>query len=64
VRGFDPLAFIDRKEAKRLDRFAHLAMAAALMAVEDAKLSLDREVRERIGVLIGSGIVDVQAVTP
>jgi len=55
VRGFDPERFIPPKEARRLARFTQLAVAAAHMAVEDAALNLERENRERVGVLLGNG---------
>jgi 3-oxoacyl-[acyl-carrier-protein] synthase II len=60
VRGFDPLAYMERKEAKRLDRFCHLAIAAAKMAVEHAALPLREMDRDRVGVLIGSGIGGIE----
>jgi 3-oxoacyl-[acyl-carrier-protein] synthase II len=56
VRDFDPYRWIERKEAKRMDRFTQLGVAAAMMAVEDARLPIHEGTRERIGVLIGSGI--------
>jgi 3-oxoacyl-[acyl-carrier-protein] synthase II len=58
VKGFDPLARLERKAANRMDRFAQYAVVAAIEAVDDAGLdlaSLPREARERIGVIIGSG---------
>ncbi|RMG22013.1 MAG: beta-ketoacyl-[acyl-carrier-protein] synthase II [Armatimonadetes bacterium] len=56
VRDFDPEAYMDRKDARRLSRFLQFATAAAKMAIEDAGLDLEQEDRERIGVLVGSGI--------
>ncbi|MGM0471191.1 MAG: beta-ketoacyl-ACP synthase II [Bacillota bacterium] len=56
VDDFDPKDYMGRKEAKRMDRFAQFAVAAAKMAVEDAELSIDDSNAEDIGVLIGSGI--------
>lgn len=56
VKNFDPLDFIDRKEVKRMDRFAQYAVAAARMAVDDANLTIDDSNADRIGVWIGSGI--------
>jgi 3-oxoacyl-[acyl-carrier-protein] synthase II len=56
VRDFDPYRWIERKEAKRMDRFTQLGVAAAMMAVEDARLPIHEGTRDRIGVLIGSGI--------
>jgi 3-oxoacyl-[acyl-carrier-protein] synthase II len=56
VRNFDPLKYVDKKEARRLDPYLHYAMACACMAVEDASLDTASVDRERLGVLIGSGI--------
>jgi len=60
VKNFDPLRHLDRKESRRMDRFVQLGMAAALMAHADSGLDLDQEDRDRIGVLIGSGIGGIQ----
>jgi 3-oxoacyl-[acyl-carrier-protein] synthase II len=58
VNDFDPAQYIDRKEAKRTDRFAQLAIAAATQAMQQAGLEADRSAVDphRIGVVIGSGI--------
>jgi len=56
VKGFDALQYIDRKEARKMDRFAHFAIAASQQAVDDAALEATAENRDRIGVMIGSGI--------
>ena len=56
VRDFEPGNYLDRKEAKRMDRFAQFAVATSKMAINDAGLSLDNEDRDQIGVIIGSGI--------
>jgi 3-oxoacyl-[acyl-carrier-protein] synthase II len=56
VKDFDPSQFIDKKEAKRMDRFTQYAVASAKMAIEDAKLDLEVENRQRIGTIIGTGI--------
>lgn len=55
VKGFDPRNFIDYKEARRMARFSQFGVAAARMAIEDAKLDLARENVERVGVLLGNG---------
>ena len=55
IPEFDPRDFIDRKSARRMARFAQLAVAAAREAVEDAGLDLDSLDRERIGVVLGNG---------
>ena len=56
VKGFDPLRTMDRKEAKRADLYAQYAMAAAVEAMTDARLSTGGYDVDRIGVIIGSGI--------
>lgn len=56
VKDFDPVDFIDKKEARKMDRFTHFAVAAARMAIEDAGLKVTEENAERVGVWIGSGI--------
>lgn len=56
VKDFDAEVYIDRKEAKRMDRFVHFAMAAAKMSLEDSGLEISDSNRERIGTFIGSGI--------
>ncbi|MFI5228050.1 MAG: beta-ketoacyl-ACP synthase II [Gemmatimonadales bacterium] len=57
VKGFDPLAYLDRKEAKRADPFAQYAIAASVQAMTDAGLDdASRYDPNRLGVIIGSGI--------
>src|SRR3981081_4274814 len=56
VRDFDPLEYMDRKEARRADRFAQFAVATASQAIADAKLEITKELAPRIGVAFGSGI--------
>src|SRR5713101_3197561 len=56
VKGFNPLDFMDRKTSNRMDLFTQYAMACAEMAVKDSCLNLEKEDRERIGVIFGSGI--------
>ena len=56
VRNFDPLKYVDRKDARRLDPYLHYAIACSCMAVEDAGLDTGAIDGERLGVLIGSGI--------
>lgn len=60
VRDFSPEQYLDRKEARHMDRFTQLAVAAAQLALDDAGLDLDQTDRERAGVLIGSGIGGIQ----
>ncbi|WZL78002.1 beta-ketoacyl-ACP synthase II [Eubacteriales bacterium mix99] len=56
VKDFDPQDYVDKKEAKRMDRFTQFAMAAAKMAVEQADLDWSRENSQRFGVLLGTGV--------
>lgn len=56
VKNFDPSPYLSPKEIKRMDRFVQFAVVSAKMAVADSGIDLDREDRNRIGVLIGSGI--------
>ncbi|MGH9884743.1 MAG: beta-ketoacyl-ACP synthase II, partial [bacterium] len=57
VKGFDPLLYLERKEAKRADPFAQYAIAASVQAMTDAGLDDPSKYDpERIGVIIGSGI--------
>ena len=55
VKGFEPTSYINRKEARRMDRFAQLAVVASQQAVKQANLNIDDSNRNEIGVLIGSG---------
>lgn len=56
VRGFDPANYMDKKEARRYDRFIQFAMAATGEALRDAELQITTEHADEIGVIIGSGI--------
>lgn len=56
VKQFDPLAYLERKEAKRMDLFAQFAVAAADQAIRQAGLEGKFPAPERTGVVIGSGI--------
>lgn len=60
VKDFDPKDYIDRKEARRMDRYAQFAVAATGMALKDAALDLDKEDHERIGTYIGAGIGGIE----
>ena len=55
LKGFDPLAYMTAKETHRVDPFIQYALAAALMAVEDSRLSFTPDSLLRTGVLVGSG---------
>src|SRR5690625_3270955 len=55
-KDFDPKAFIDKKDLRKMDLFTQYAVAASKMAVEDADLVIDESNANRVGVWIGSGI--------
>ncbi len=56
VKGFDPVAFLDRKEARKIDRFTQFALYVSDQAMADAGLNKDNINPDRIGVVFGSGI--------
>ncbi len=56
VKGFDAGAVFGSREARRMDRFTHFAVYAAQQAVEDSELKIDDSNRDRIGVMMGTGI--------
>src|ERR1044071_8636074 len=56
IKGFDPVAYLDRKEARKLDRFTQTAIAASDQAVNDAGIDRDNVNVDRVGVVFASGI--------
>src|SRR3979490_1555279 len=56
VKGFDPLAFIEKKDVKKMDVFIQYAIAASQFAADDAGLKVSKEEAPRVGVFIASGI--------
>ena len=56
VKGFDPHDFLERKDAKRMDRFAQFAVAASKQALADAQFVINDLNAEQVGVIIGTGI--------
>jgi len=56
VKGFEPTDYMDRKDARHMDRFAQLAVAASRQAVEQSGIEINSDNRDSIGVIIGSGI--------
>lgn len=56
VKGFEPTNYMERKDARRMDRFAQIALAASREAVAQSKLEIDHRNDDDIGVIIGSGI--------
>lgn len=62
VKDFNPEDYMNKKESKRMDRFTHFAIASASLAVKDANLDIDLLDREKVGVIIGSGIGGVETI--
>jgi beta-ketoacyl-acyl-carrier-protein synthase II len=56
AKEFDPLEYMENKDARKMDRFTQFAVASAMMAVENANLTIDETNAARVGVWIGSGI--------
>ncbi len=61
VNGFNPLDFIDRKLARRGDRFIHFALAATRMALEDSRLTINASNSERVGVSVGTAMGGIES---
>ncbi len=62
TKDFDITEYIDQREAKRMDRFTQLAVAAAKQAVEDSGLDFAKEDTFRIGVIVGTGIGGIKEI--
>lgn len=60
IKDFNPADFIEKKEARRMDRYTQFAVAAAQMAVESSKLDVEAVNKERMGVIIGSGVGGIE----
>jgi len=61
VKGFDPLQWVEKKEARKMDLFIHYAVAAAQMAYDDSGLKVTDDNGERIGVFVGTGMGGIPA---
>ncbi len=61
VKDFDPTTVIDRKEARKMDRYAQFSVCAADEALKDSGLDLEQEDRSRVGVIWGSGMGGLQS---
>ncbi len=60
VKNFDITEYVDKKEAKRMDRYTHYAVAGCKLALEDANLDIANLNQERVGVILGSGIGGIE----
>jgi 3-oxoacyl-[acyl-carrier-protein] synthase II len=56
IKKIDPLDFVPKEVAKRVDRFVHLGLSSCKLALDDSKLNLNKEDKTKIGILIGSGL--------
>jgi 3-oxoacyl-[acyl-carrier-protein] synthase II len=56
IKGFDPVTFLDRKEARKMDRFTQIALVASDQAMKDAGISKENVDVDRVGIVLGSGI--------
>ena len=56
VKGFDPVVLFGQREARKMDRFTQFATAVAMEALEQSGLKIDESNRDRVGVMIGTGI--------
>lgn len=56
VKNFDPDAYIDKKDQKKMDIFIQFALAAGTMAIKQSGLVIDESTADRVGVLVGSGL--------
>jgi len=56
VKGFDPVALFSTREARKMDRFTQFAVAVAMEALDQSGLKIDATNRDRVGVVIGTGI--------
>jgi len=60
VKNFDPMNFVEKRELRRIDRFAQFALASTEMAVKNSKIDLNKVNKERMGVIIGTGIGGIE----
>lgn len=60
IKDFSPEEFMDRKESRRMDRFTQFALVAAEKAIEHSQIDFDNEDKDRIGVIVSSGIGGMQ----
>ncbi len=62
VKGFDPVALFGTRDARKMDRFTQMATAATLEALEHSGLKIDESNRDRVGILIGTGIGGIMTI--
>jgi len=62
VKNFDPTQYLDRKEARRMDRFLQYGLVATQEAVKDADLKVTADEAEQVGIIVGSGIGGISTI--
>ena len=62
VKNFDPSAYIDKKDLKKMDIFIQFALAAGSLAIKQSGLVIDESTADRVGVLVGSGLGGLQTI--
>ncbi len=62
IKSFDVTKYIDRREAKRMDRFSEFAVAGAIQAVKDSGVDLAKEDPYRVGAIVGTGIGGIKEI--
>ncbi len=60
VKGFNPEDYMNKKDARKMDRYTQLAVAASKLAIEDSKLDLDAIDKDKFGVILGCGIGGIE----
>lgn len=60
VKGFDPSLYMDKKEARRMDRFTQYAVAGSQMAIQNAAINLERLEKDKVAVVLGTGIGGIE----
>jgi 3-oxoacyl-[acyl-carrier-protein] synthase II len=63
VKGFDVEQYVDRKDARRMDRFTHYAIAAGKQALVQSGLNISEENAERVGTIVGTGIGGIETLS-
>src|SRR5215472_5394563 len=63
VKGFDPSRYLDRKEARHMDRFTHLAVAATHEALHDAGLEITPGNADEVGIIVGTGVGGIETLS-
>src|SRR5690606_7868792 len=60
IKDFDPEDYMERRDARRMDRYTHYGIAATRMAMQEANFDMERIDKERLGVVIGTGVGGIE----